>query len=124
MSDLIALTVQVQPAPDSDLEELADLTGRLRVELLELDVDAVEPARGTAPGQAKGVGALLGWLAVQLRTAEILHTLVTSLRNWARRTDRTVEVSIDGDTLKITGATSEQQEQIIRAWLARHASGA
>jgi hypothetical protein len=35
-----------------------------------------------------------------------------------------VEVTIDGDTLKVTGATAEQQEQIINVWLARHAAGA
>jgi hypothetical protein len=35
-----------------------------------------------------------------------------------------VEVSIDGDALKVTGATSRQQEMIIDAWLARHAPGA
>jgi hypothetical protein len=34
-----------------------------------------------------------------------------------------VEVSIDGDVLKLTGATSQQQEKIVDAWLARHAAG-
>ena len=45
------------------------------------------------------------------------------MRGFASRTGRTVEVSIGGDELKLTGATSQQQEQIINAWLARHASG-
>jgi hypothetical protein len=35
-----------------------------------------------------------------------------------------VEVSIGGDTLKVTGATSQQQETIIDAWLARHVPSA
>ncbi|MFI9204311.1 hypothetical protein [Streptomyces sp. NPDC053048] len=123
MSDLVGMMVQVQPDPDGDAEELAELTGWLHTELLELDVEAVEAVSGTAPEHSKGLGALLGWLAVQVRTMEALHTVVGALRNWARRNDRTVEVSIDGDTLKITGATSEQQERVIGAWLARHAAG-
>jgi hypothetical protein len=35
-----------------------------------------------------------------------------------------VEVSIDGDAITVTGATSQQQEKLIDAWLARHAPGA
>jgi hypothetical protein len=34
-----------------------------------------------------------------------------------------VEVSIGGDSLKVIGATSQEQEKIIDAWLARHGSG-
>jgi hypothetical protein len=34
-----------------------------------------------------------------------------------------VELSIGGDVLKVTGATSQQQEKIIDGWLARHAPG-
>jgi hypothetical protein len=35
-----------------------------------------------------------------------------------------VEVNIGGDVLKVTGVTSQQQGEIIDAWLARHAPGA
>jgi hypothetical protein len=52
-----------------------------------------------------------------------LRALVTTVRAWASRTGRTVEVSIDGDALKVTGVTSQQQGEIIDAWLARHAPG-
>jgi hypothetical protein len=46
---------------------------------------------------------------------------VARIRDWVSRTGRTVEVTIDGDTIKVTGATAQQQETIINAWLARHA---
>jgi hypothetical protein len=39
---------------------------------------------------------------------------------FAARTGRTIEVSIGGDHLKVTGMTSQQQGEIIDAWLARH----
>jgi hypothetical protein len=36
---------------------------------------------------------------------------------------QTVEISIGGDHLKVTGVTSQQQDEIIGAWLARHGPG-
>ena len=39
------------------------------------------------------------------------------------RTGRTVEVSIGRDHMKVTGVTSQQQGEIIDAWLARHGPG-
>jgi len=43
------LSVELQPGPDSDAEDLAQLVGRLRAELLDLDVDDVrQPTRGEA----------------------------------------------------------------------------
>ena len=46
--------------------------------------------------------------------------MVAAVRGWTSRTGRTVEVSVGGDALKVTGVTSQQQEKIIDAWLARH----
>ena len=121
MSRTIGLTLQVQPAPDGDVEELAELTGRLRAELLELDVAGVDPVTDeNAPPQAKGLGVLAGWLAVRFGTLDGLRAVVSAVRAWAARTNRMVEVTYGGDVLKVTGATSEQQDKIIDAWLARH----
>jgi hypothetical protein len=61
---------------------------------------------------------------VQFGTLDGLRAVLAAVRGWASRTGRTVEVSIGGDALKVTGATSKQQEMIIDAWLARHAPGA
>jgi hypothetical protein len=123
VSDVIGLHVQVQSLPDGDPEELAEITGRLRTELLDLDVMAVDPMTDpTEPAHAKGLATVVGWLAIQLRTAEGLRAVVNAVRGWAGRTDRVVEISLGGDTLKVTGATSAQQELLISAWLARHAA--
>jgi hypothetical protein len=50
------LTIAVEGAPDSDLDELARLTGQLRNQLLQLDVDNVELVRGgqSPPGSKVG----------------------------------------------------------------------
>jgi hypothetical protein len=119
-SDLI---VQVTPAADGDLEETVGLARRLRAELLALDVDTVEPLTAdAAPPGAKGLSSLAGALAVRLGAAGLKAVLV-KIRDWASRNGRTVEITIDGDTLKLTGATAQQQEQLINVWLARHAPG-
>ena len=124
MADADRLIVQVLPAADSDAEELADLAAGLRAELLDLDEVLVTPyAAEAAPGGAKGLGTLAGWLVTQFGSLDGLRAAVAAVRGWAGRTGRTVEVSIDGDVLKLTGATSQQQEKIVDAWLARHAPG-
>ena len=125
MADAGGLIVQVLPAADSDAEELADLAGGLHAELLDVDAASVAPfPAGAAPEGAKGLGDLAGWLLVQFGTLDGLRAVVASVRGWAARTGRTVEVSIGGDALKVTGVTSQQQGELIDAWLARHGSGA
>ncbi|HSV65973.1 MAG TPA: hypothetical protein VLJ59_08740 [Mycobacteriales bacterium] len=129
MGDDAELRLRVEPAPDGDAEELAELTRLLRAELLDLRglepyLTSVEsPDDEAAPGPAKGLGALLGELVVRLGP-EGLRAAVAAVRGWASRTNRTVEVNIDGDVLKLTGVTSEQQDRVIDGWLARHAAGA
>ncbi len=124
MSRPSAVTVRVDPR-DGDGDELADLTSRLRAELLDLDVDAVEPLTGeAAPGLAKGLADVAGWLVVHLGTAAGVRTVVDALRAWTARTQREVEISLDGDTLRVTGLSGTEQEKIIDAWLSRHAARA
>ena len=126
MVDAGGVVVQVVPVADSDAEEQADLAGQLHTELLGVDDASVGPLpAGAAPTGAKGLdGTLAGWLLVQFGTPDGLRAVLTVVRGWTSRTGRTVEVSIEGDALKVTAATAQQQEQIIDAWLARHASGA
>ena len=124
MADADGLIVQVLPVADSDMEELADLAAELHAELLSVDGVSVAPLPAeAAPEGAKGLGDVAGWLAAQFGTLDGLRALVATIRGFAARTGRTVEVSIDGDHLKVTGVTSRQQGEIIDAWLARHGHG-
>jgi hypothetical protein len=116
------LLIRVNDEPDDDAEQIAELVRRLRRELLELDVDSVETVSDDVlPEGAKGVSALAGMLGVRLASVG-LKALVSRIREWAARSGRSVEVTIDGDTIKITGASGEQQERIMNVWLARHAT--
>ena len=120
-----ALVVRVRAVEGEDDEDLLEVTALLRQELLEVDVDevgAVETAQ--APADAKGVAALAGWLAVQFGSVESIRAVIDVLRAWAGRRRRDVEVTIGGDTLKLSAVSVSEQEQIIDAWLARHAAGA
>ncbi len=118
------LTVAVTPAEDDDAVELSQLTSLLQRELLTLDVADVRPVESqTAPEGAKGIGSVVGMLAVQLGSIEGLRVVIDLVRGWAGRSRREVEVTIGGDTLRLSGVSSGEQERIVDAWLARHATG-
>ena len=121
------LTIQVLPVADSDAEELANLAGRLSAELRGVDAVTVAPLDGTVPpAGAKGLGQLVGWLVVQFGASDGLQTVqtvLTAVRGFVQRTGHSVEITIDGDAIKVSHATSHQQQQLIDTWLARHAPG-
>jgi hypothetical protein len=124
MAEADGLILQVLPVADSDAEELADLAAELNAELLSVDGTSAAPLPAeAAPEGAKGLGDVAGWLVAQFGTLDGLRALVAAVRAFAARTGRTVEVSIDGDVLKVTGVTSQQQGEIIDTWLARHGPG-
>jgi len=86
-----------------------------------LDVDSVDHVADTsAPEGAKGLETIVGWLAVKLGK-EGLRTVLGAVVDWATRTGHSIEVTCDGETLKVTGVSSAQQERIINDYLARHA---
>lgn len=119
-----SLVVRVRAVEGEDDEELLEVTALLRQELLDLDVDkvsAVEADEG--PADAKGVAALAGWLAVQFGSVETVRAVIDVLRGWAGRRRRDVEVTIGGDTLKLSAVSAAEQQQIINAWIDRHSAG-
>ena len=118
------LLLELQAGRDTDVEELAQLTGRLRNELLDLDVIAVEPTgSGQVPVDAKGVGLLaLGGLVVRFADSGVLQLLVSSVRSWlGRQHHRSIKLTLDGDSLELTGMSSAEQERLIDLWVNRHA---
>jgi hypothetical protein len=120
MTNLAEVTVRLVPDPGDEPDDLVVLAGRLRTELLDLDLAEVEPmTEPTAPEYAKGLGTLVGWLAVRL-TLDRLRVLVGAAQEWASRNRRVVEVSYGGDTLKVIGVTATQQAKIIDDWITRH----
>ena len=121
MADDWDLLIRVAPEPELDQDEVVGLTLRLRDELLELDVERVDRAPQDVPESTKSAHGPLGLMTVKLGKAA-LKAVISKIRDWVARTTRSVELTIDGDTLKVTNVTAEQQETLINAWLARHAA--
>ena len=124
--DEASLEVQLEVDPDVDAHELDELTHRLRRELLELDVTAVERTPGAPPppgakaAEATGLGALLVTLAT---TPEMLRAVINTVRGWlARDRGRKVKLKLDDSELELSNASSEQQERLISDWIASHAT--
>jgi Effector Associated Constant Component 1 len=120
-----ALALQVDAGADEDAEELAELTRQLRAELLQLDVEAVEPATaGEPPPGTRAVEALaLGGLIVSLvKSAGTLASVVNAVRSWLGGGQRSVKLELDGDVLEVTGVSGSQQQALINAWIERHAA--
>ena len=120
------LALEVEPRSDADPEELAELAHRLRSELLDLEVEAVEPmTAGDAPEGAKGVELLaLGGLVVQfVLRQEVLTSIIHGVRSWLQRQSaRSVKVTLDGDSLEIKGSSSAELDRLVELWVARHAA--
>ena len=106
----------------ADSERMEQLTLALRRELLQLDVEDVEPVRtGPAPEGTRAIDvAAVGTLLVTLTSsAAALTGVVNTVRGWLAQGSqgRTVELTIGDKTLKLAGASDEQQDQLIREFL-------
>jgi hypothetical protein len=118
------LVIQVG-ADQADEEEIAELSSQLSAELLQLDVTSVEQATaGPAPEGSKGLELVaVGTLLVRLLTSSpVLSSITGTLKSWlSRRPGRSIELTLDGDTVKVTDISAEDQRRLIDAWIARHA---
>jgi hypothetical protein len=121
------LAVEVSAGPSADSEELDQLVGQLRRELLELEVESVDRARGgPVPKGARAVDVLaLGTLLVSLvDPATVLPAVVAAVQAWlGGRGQRSVKLELDGDVLEVTGLSSRDQGRLIDGWLDRHTRG-
>jgi hypothetical protein len=118
------LALSLDPGADASDEEVDRLTGRLREELLELDVDDVRrAAAGEAPEGARGIDPeVLGHLLVTLAPAT-LRAVVGTVRAWlARSAARSVRLELDGDVIEVTGVSSADQQRLVDLWIERHSS--
>ncbi len=122
------LSVELQAGPDTDAEELVQLVGRLRAELLDLDIDAVrQSVREEAPEDSKGASLLAaGELVVRFMAGpEVLASIIGGIRSWlGRNRGRSVKLTLDGDSLEVSGVSSAEQDRLIDLWVTRHGTGA
>jgi hypothetical protein len=117
--------VQVGLDADADAEELEQLSTALRREPLELGVEDVDrppggrPPPGTRALEVPALGMLLVTLA---KTPDVLGAVVGTVRAWLTRgAGRSARVKLGDDEIELTGISSEEQERLITAFVARHA---
>jgi membrane-associated two-gene conflict system component 1 (EACC1) len=113
--------VHVAGYPDSDDDERADLTERLRADLLAHDLDVSHPAAEAPPG-SKGAGLELAQLLVTF--AGMVPAMAAALQGWLGRHPRAaVTLEIDGDKLTLDQASAADQQRLVETFLARHGAG-
>ena len=119
--------VRLQLVEDgADAERLDTLTGYLRSELLQLDVEDVSRVQtGDVPPGARAIDVVaLGGLIVSLgRTATGLKDVVATVRRWLSGGDgvrRTVKIEIDGDTLELSEVSAAEQDRLVDLFVRRH----
>jgi hypothetical protein len=112
----------VEPAVSR--QDLEELTQGLREELLHLDVDdATGMARqDAAPAGARGLDASeVGALLVTMESSvTLLAAVVNTIQAWLARAQaptRIVRVTIADQSIELGGATGEQQNRLVEAFL-------
>ena len=74
--------------------------------------------------RAKGIDATaVAGLIVHLGSgpAGMLGSVSACVRDWLQRQRaRSVKLTLDGDTLEVTGVSSAEQDQLIEMWVGRH----
>jgi hypothetical protein len=116
------VVVTVDAGPGADDSETAELTTRLRAELVEHGLDPV-PVPSEAPPGSKGVASgEVGSLLVVLATSGgVLTTLLGMLQAWLlRQSGSRLVLEVDGDRVELTGTTDEERRRALEFWLARH----
>lgn len=120
------LRVQLGEA-GADAERLDQLTGYLRQELLQLDVQDVkalpagEPPPGTRAIEFLAIGGLLVTFS---EASEGVRKVVSAIKAWLARGDgvkRTVRLELDGDILELSEVSAPEQTRLIELFVSRHA---
>jgi hypothetical protein len=122
---LLRLSLVVEPDPELDQEAAERLVRQLRAELGELDVESVAPAvGGVVPDGAKAADPVtIGALVVALSASGGVFTaLIETLRDWLGRQSarHRIAVTIDGDTIELERASTEQKAALLAAYVQRH----
>ena len=111
---------------NADAERLALLSGYLRSELLQLDLEDVSaPLDGGPPPGSRAVSvASVGGLLVTLgQSAQSLSAVVSAISAWLRRgrnSGRTVRLELGTDKLELSQASTADQERLIELFISRH----
>jgi hypothetical protein len=118
-------TLTLQPAADTNQEELDELTVHLRERLLdEIDLDSVEfVASENAPASAKpGEVLTIGTLTITLSPI-MLRYVVQLIQTWiSHRPVRSVRLTLGQDSIEVTDPRNADQRRLVEAFIERHST--
>lgn len=119
--------LRIQVSEDgADAARLDAVTGYLRQDLVQLDVDDVTTlAAGPPPPGARAVSiTAVGGLLVALGgSVDILRSVVGAVQAWLGRGSgarRTIRLELGGDALELSQASAADQERLIGLFISRH----
>lgn len=125
IEDPTRLEINLNVGDDLSPLEMETLTAAMRRELLNLDVASVDRVSGgPAPDGSRGVElAAIGALLVNLgKATPVLGQVVEVIQAWAARApNRTVKLTLGGDTLEVSGMSDDEQKRVVKDWMLRHA---
>ena len=101
----------------ADAEELDEATRDLQRELSELDIEVSRPTSEAPPGTRAVEVAALGSLVVKAGSAA-LAPVARVLQGWlARRSGRTIKLTLGSDSIEISGGSAAYQQEMIETFL-------
>jgi hypothetical protein len=116
------LRIELGAHPGADAEELDDATRVLREELLALDVLDVQATHVPVPDGARAVEAVAAGTLLVTVNAGLLAIVARAVQAWIERGGaRSASLQIGPDRIEISGASREDQQQLIDAFVALQA---
>lgn len=119
----LLLTLDVDPQADADKAER--LSRQLFLDIRQLDVAAVDPQIAKIP--PKGAkGAPFDWSALLITfgaAGGVFTAIIALARDWLIRQDSNhrISLTIDSDTIVLDRASAVEREELVKAWIRRHA---
>jgi hypothetical protein len=117
------LLVLLEPETGADEDERERLAGQLRTALTELDIESLSSINERpVPAGSKGAEGWADWLITLSASGGVFTTILVTIQDWLRRNrgEHKVKVVVDGDTLELSGASTAEQSEIVRAFVRRH----
>jgi hypothetical protein len=121
----VDVRISLEPQAGIDPESVDRLCRQLRNELRSLDVEVVAPPGPEAaqPGaRGGGVSSLTEWLVTTGTGGGVFARVVATIRNWLgrRAAGHKVTVTVDGDTLELSGVTPVERAEVVETFVRRH----
>ena len=123
---LDSVQLDIEFSDDADADRAEHMSQQLRAELAELGLARVTARQTDAPPGARGGGIDWSTLMMSLNASGGAITMVLAIvKGWLgrNRLAHGVELKVNGVSIHVTAATTQQQEEMIQAFLRKLDNG-